>query len=59
VATRTVLPRVDKIFDERETVTIEVKLSGQDLRNIRRILGEKFEPLEDAWLVVRVKKKEQ
>jgi len=54
MATKLALPPID--FTNK-TVRIEVKLSTYDMRNVRRILGPKFEPLEDAWLVVQVKEK--
>jgi hypothetical protein len=38
-------------------ITIPVKLSGRDLKQIERIVGQKWEVLEDAWLAVRVKEK--
>jgi hypothetical protein len=41
-----------------ETVSIEVKLSRHDLVNVRRILDDdRFEPDEDAILVVKVRRK--
>jgi hypothetical protein len=52
-------PLAGAVREEPEYVNIEVDLSGQDLRNIKRIIGNKFEPEATAWLVVKVKKKEQ
>jgi hypothetical protein len=40
---------------EPQYVYIRVELSGRDLKNIRRILGKQYEPLKDAWLMIRVK----
>jgi hypothetical protein len=45
------------VAEEWEIVYIDVKLSGRDLANVRRILEGRFEPQEDAWLSVKVKKK--
>lgn len=58
MATQSPLRRLPiQIAEEWEIVYIEVKLSGHDLVNVRRILEGKFEPSEDAWLAVKVKKK--
>ena len=38
-------------------VTIPVRLEGNDLRNVRRILGGKYEPEVNAWLCVKVRRK--
>ncbi len=46
------------VAEEWEIVYIDVKLSGRDLANVRRILEGRFEAQEDAWLAVKVKKKE-
>lgn len=51
---------VERLYEDvLETISIEVKLSGRDLKNVRRILENKFEPERDAWLVVKVKAKKK
>ena len=45
-------PAVEK---EPQYIWIEIKLSGQDLKNVKRILEGKFEVSEDGWIVVKVK----
>jgi hypothetical protein len=47
----------EAIEKEPQYVTIAVTLSGRDMRQVKRIIGEKFEVLEDASLLVRVKEK--
>lgn len=47
----------EALSKEPDYVTIPVKLSGRDMKNIERIVGAKFEVLEDATLAVRVRLK--
>ena len=57
MSTNTVPQRGEKITEETETISIEVELSEQDLKNVRRILEGKFEPLKKAWPLVKVSPK--
>lgn len=46
----------EAVDGECDYVNVPVRLTADDLKNLRRIFEGKYEPLEKATLVVRVKR---
>jgi hypothetical protein len=57
MAAKSNLTLKEAVKQEVRYVNVPVKLSAKDLKQLRRIFDGKYEPLEDGWLVVRVKEK--